>query len=164
MYEIKTIYYIKAKLYLENLIGKDNDSMLTCFHYRLGDMERNNEGMTLPKKEYYLKVVNRVLNDTLYDTHQFLIISDEPVQAYKKINYLEAYADLAVSHTTLENDFIIMAKFCDNIVFSRGTFAWWAAYLNKKANVYYRDEFANNYMTQDVNRDTYYLDKWYKVE
>lgn len=168
IYEIKTIYYIKAKLYLESLIGKDNDAMLTCFHYRLGDMEVNNEGMTLPTKEYYLKVVNRVLNpkkEHYYKKHQFLIISDEPAKAYESLLYLEAFADTTVSHANLETDFIMMAKFCDNIVFSRGTFAWWAAYLNKNVNaVYYRDEFANNYMTLDVNRNTYYLKQWINIK
>ena len=77
--------------------------------------------------------------------------SDEPEKAFEELNYLETFADVKVSHANLESDFIMMAKFCDNIVFSRGTFAWWV-YL-KKAKVYYRDEFENNYLSIDVNRN-----------
>ena len=164
MFEIKTSYYIKAKTYLENLIGNDNNGMLSCFHYRLGDMARSNQGMSLPSKEFYLKTVAMILNQTIYQEHQFLIVSDEPEKAFEELNYLEAFANVDVSHANLETDFIMMAKFCDNIVFSRGTFAWWAAYLNKKAKVYYRDEFENNYLSIDVNRETYYMPKWQKVE
>lgn len=163
IFEIKDTLKEKATKYLQQLIRKnDTNPTLTCFHYRLGDMTWNNEGMTLPSKEYYLKVIHLILKQG--GTNMFLIISDEPKKAKKYLSYIQNYSHTIVSHADLHTDFTMMATLCDNIVFSRGTFAWWAAYLNKKATVYYRDEFKNNYMTMDVNRDTYYLPEWIHVK
>ena len=164
MFKIKTKYFLKAKTYLENLIGDDNDSILSCFHYRLGDMSRNNEGMNLPKKAFYLKTMAMILNQSSYTKNQFLIISDDPAKAFESLNYLEAFADLKVSHANLETDFIMMANFCDNIVLSRGTFGWWAAFLNTRANVFYQNEFKNNYLASDVNAKTYYIKSWTEIK
>ena len=158
MFKIQSAYKTLAKEYLK----KYDYDKLTCFHYRLGDMARKNEGMTLPPKAFYLKVLSRILK-TGFSNH-FLIISDEPSKALKNLFFIQDYnINTTISKADLRVDFTIMATLCDNIVFSRGTFAWWAAYLNTKATVYYRDEFENNYLSRDVNRDTYYLPEWIKI-
>ncbi len=124
MFEIKDKVKKKAKQYLQQ-ISKNNDDKLTCFHFRLGDMSWNNEGMTLPEKQYYIKSINMIRKETTQNL--FLIISDEPSKASENLSYLKDYATTVVSHGNLHTDFTIMATLCDNIVFSRGTFAWWAA-------------------------------------
>lgn len=63
--------------------------------------------------------------------------------------------------TTGANDLCAMAKYCDHMIISTGTFSWWAGYLNR-GMVVYQKEYARNgtYIYDQYDPDDVFLPSW----
>ena len=127
----------EIKMEVQKWIDFVADNTLTVgLHMRFGDMERLDMYRMPPLSWYKILCAHFQKNTT------FIIISDDIPKATK---YLETIKNknkhkfITSPFKNLEHDFALLTL-CDIPVSSRGTFSWWAIYLNG-LGIHYAAEF-----------------------
>jgi hypothetical protein len=101
----------------------------TCIHFRLTDFHQVNNVLDF---SYYKKSIE-IIKDKLPDS-QFFLFSDNISEAAKILDNNIDYHNFANDKFNAIEDFILLSN-CSNIITANSTFSWWAAFLNKNANI-----------------------------
>ena len=129
---------------------------LVCIHGRFGDHEKLGY-LRRPRASWYRSLIAELNSSST----SFLLFSDDFDRFHFSlgINKGQAFNVFKSKGNTPGVDMAIIATHCDDIIISRGTFGWWAAYLSaKRANVWYSDEFV---MKHDINAGAVAVTNYY---
>jgi len=136
-----------------NLTNCDN---IVAIHFRRTDMLE--EEQNLPS----LESINSCVMSLPQENLKILVFSDDLDWVYKQDSFKkENYYIVSTNDYML--DFTIMLK-CHYYILTRGTFAWWAAYLSKtKRQVFYQNEFKDTKLENNFS-DDFYPSDWIQLK
>lgn len=122
-------------VYLRDQAGQLQPGQCIGLHVRLGDHVGGYLRLGTPA---YFKAGVKLLRDK-YGALPVLLASDD---GKKALEYIGNISDVHVLETgAAETDLYLLSQ-CKEVVISRGTFGWWAAWLANHDNaVYYTEEF-----------------------
>ena len=136
-----------------NLTNCEN---IVAIHFRRTDMLE--EEQNLPS----LNWVNQILSILPSQNLHILIFSDDLDWVNKQEIFKKDNCHIVVTNDHML-DFTIMLN-CHYYILTRGTFAWWAAYLSKtKRKVFYQNEFKDTKLENNFSVDFYPSD-WLELK
>ncbi|KAK2165709.1 hypothetical protein LSH36_46g05008 [Paralvinella palmiformis] len=128
-----------ARHFLEQIILKPN-AITVAIHLRLKDkIYWQQAGLIFPPPGYFRKAMEYFLSR---DDHVYFIVSSDGTNTESRNRLPSGFDYVFVHDKTPYMDLAILAS-CDHIIISRGTFSWWAGWLNRGITIYYKYNHLN---------------------
>lgn len=126
-------------------------------HVRLGDMAKyhlERRGFVMPPKTYFQKAMEYFR--TKYPNVYFFIRSDNEEKDVLKYLSPHDFDHVFIRKGLRYVDFATLAL-CDHVIISRGTFSWWAGWLNRGTTIYYKYYNPKNISKSRIPPDEDYI-------
>ena len=111
-------------------------------HVRLTDMNNwgRSHGLPLPPTTYFANAMDYFIKK--YHNVYFIVCSDDTRWVSRNIQPQNISKQVVFSSFRKAELDLAMLTLCDHVIISRGSYGWWAGYLNKGTTIYYKD-YAN---------------------
>ncbi|ESO12308.1 hypothetical protein HELRODRAFT_158795 [Helobdella robusta] len=143
------------------------NAFIVSVHWRKGDFLHQSQvdyGLTTADMTYFERASNYFIRK--FKTVLFLIISDDMenvIKGFKANERLQHNSSVKYMffHDSIAQDFAILCR-SNGLIISTGTFGWWAAWFNSKAQtIYYKDyPRVGSSLDKNLNRSAYYPEHW----
>ena len=108
-------------------------------HVRLGDMKGfgSRIGLILPPESFFKNAMKYFMSK--YTNVYFIVCTDEPdwVRENLHLHNVSNHVILLPRHSA-HVDLALLSS-CDHMIITRGTYSWWAGYLNPGRTLYYKN-------------------------
>ena len=130
--------------HLRNANRSSRNVTTVGIHVRLTDMNNwgRSKGLPLPPNAFFAKAMEYFIHK--YHNVYFIICSDNTQWVSRNIQPQNITKQVVFSNFKKAELDLAMLTICDHVIITRGTFSWWAGYLNKGTTIYYKDYASPN--------------------
>lgn len=168
--KIKSILEIEnSKEKIKNKTNYDYDNTVSL-HFRLGDYKHLQEHHRLLTIDYYLKSLEKLINDTNKNNWNILYFFEEndKILVEEKINILKSKFNklnfIGINNKLEDWEQILSMSLCKHNIIANSTFSWWGAFFNtNKSNVYYPSKWFGPKL-ENNKMDDLFLNDWVKID